>query len=210
MAITDAQAIQFCDQRIRPGADRMARCKYRAEELRSEWTALGGTWQEKFDLLKPKIVHIGDLLTNTLRFLWWSDQLWLGLSLQGLFPDDPLEEVWDAPGGGAQDPTRPPLTGQIVRQNKRRQEELVNWLSRSTGATQHWITDSQVTTEPLVYEYFRDFARVGTDGSAGTTAGQAKLVADDHCGRIVTQYETTNPGNFTQILKAAVNPQEVE
>lgn len=207
MAITDAAAIKFCNERIRPGADRLARCKFRAEELNTQWTGLGGTWQEKFDLLEPEIRNVGNLLTNTVRFLWWADQVWLGLSLQSVIPDDDTEEVWDDPDNTGQDPTRPPLDGKLVRNNKRRQEEFVNWMRRSTGVTEHWITDFEVTTETLVDEYFRDAMRL-TDDSLAPTAGQAKLLADDHCGRIVTEYETTNPAKFTQIIKAAVNPQE--
>ena len=42
MAIDSPQALRFCNERVRPAADRLAQAYYFAAQVLAEWTALGG------------------------------------------------------------------------------------------------------------------------------------------------------------------------
>lgn len=209
MAITDPAAIKYANEQFRPAADKIARCKYRSEELSAAWAALQGTNDDRFAQLQLQIQRVANLVTNTWRFVFWADRLWQSGSLHLLFPNDPLEELHDNADATGPDPNRPTVTGEDLRRLKNRMEEFANWLARGTDLDLQFDNDA-LATEPLTYGFFDDFARMAEDGAKAQTTGWGREVAVDRCGELVTEYETTNPGKFNHILRAAVNATPLE
>ena len=207
MAITDPAAIKFSNEQFRPAADRLARCYYRSVELSEAWAALTGTNDEKFALLLPDIQRVATLMTNTFRFVWWADRLWQSGSMVALFPNDPAELVFDNEDGTAQDPNRPPLTGEDLRRVKNHMEAFGNWLSRGTDLDKQFETDGAATL-PVTHTYFDDAARMANDGAKVPVTNWGRLVAVERCGDLVLEFGTTTPSRLTHILRAAVNPGE--
>lgn len=206
MAITDPSTIKFCNEQIRPAADKLARAYYRSLKVSQLWAAQPGTNDEKFVVLADSVRRAANHLRWAWRFVSNADRIWNSNNIQAVIPNDPLEEVWDAPGGGGQDPTRPPLTGQDVRRVKFRMEEFTNWLSRGTDGDEHWVLDANATL-PITEDYIDDVYRLTDEAVVTPTGFQAKTLAVDRCGQIVTEWGTTNPSKFTHILLASVNPE---
>lgn len=209
MAITDPAAIKYANRQFRVAADKLARCKYRSEELGAAWTAIQGTNDERFFLLKAQIQKVANLLSNTWRLCFWADRLWQASSLHLLFPNDAGEILFDNADATGPDPNRPEINGQDLRRLKNRMEEFVNWLSRGTDLDLQFANDA-TATEPLTYGFFDDVARMTSDGAKEPTTGWGREVAVDRCGELVTEYETTNPGKFNHILRVAVNALPVD
>lgn len=207
MAITDPAAIKFCNEYFRPASDKLAQCFYFSHQLRDSWNGLSGTNDERMALLLPFIRRVADKVTNTLRFIWWSDRIWQSSSMAALIPSDVAQVVFDNAKATAPDPSRPTITGQDCRRLKNRMEEFTNWLSRGTDLNQQWVNDATATL-PITYAWFDDFARLAHDSSRVPTTAQGRAVAVDRCGAIVTQWETTAPTDFSHILRVSVNPEQ--
>lgn len=209
MAITNPAAIRYCNEHIRPMADRLARCFYRCHELRDAWVATPGTNDEKMALLLPQIRRVSDLVANTMRFVWWADRVWQFGSIAALIPNDAAEIVFDNSNATGPDTSRSVMTGQGVRRLKNRAEEFNNWLQRGTDVDAHFLTDL-LATLPTTYGILDDFGRLAPESSAVPTTAWGRKIAVERCGSLVTQWEVTVPANLTHILAVAVNPgQEV-
>jgi len=207
MAITDSAAIKFCNEQIRPSADRLARSYYRSKELSELWNALTGTNDERFALLADQIEKVANLIRWTRNSIFNADRIWNSNNLQALIPNDAAEEVWDNLDNTGQDTNRPPLTGQDVRRVKFRMEEYTNHWERGTDVDKHWVLDTNATL-PIIYDYLEDAWRLTTESAKVPTGFQAMKFASERCGDIVTEYETTNPAKLTHILIASVNPRD--
>lgn len=204
MAIIDPAAIRFSNERIRPAADRLARCYYRGKALADSWSSLNGDNNAKFAVLKPTIESVATLITNTFRFCWWADRIWQSGSLVSLFPNDPLEIIWDNFDNTGPDLNRGEINSQDIRRLKNRMEEFTNWLSRGTDLDKHWVNDSSVIL-PIIYNYFDDVARMAEEGAKEPVTNWGRIVAVERCPDIVTEYETNSPNSLTHILRCAVN-----
>jgi hypothetical protein len=190
MAITNTLAIQFSNEHIRPTADKLTRSFYMLQKLRNDWNALTGTDQEKFDILKADIQRIADRISKFRDDIFKSKRLYDALSMNTLFPNDPLEIVVDgAPADG-----RGQITGQDVRRLNARMKEWLAWLEKAAF--------DDASLNPLNYNYLEHFLRVNT---LAVTADWGKTIAVNRAADLVTEYTVTNPSYLTHISKVAVN-----
>lgn len=209
MAITDAGAVQYINERIRPAADRLARCFYRAQKISDRWNSISGTNAEKLALMSSSLASAADLFWRTRNFIFEADRIWTVAGMSALIPNDNTELVFDNGDNSAQDPSRPPINGQDVRRVKQQMEEFVNWLQRGTDLDKHFLTDAAPPTLPITYDYLDNVGRIINANPADPTAGQANTFVD-RCDDLVTQYETTSPADLTRVLVVAVNPNDNE
>ena len=204
--ITDANAIKFSNEHLRTGADKLYRAYDALRGVNEQWNALTGTTDERYALLSEDISRVSNIVTHSFFNLRRTTMLWNALSMASLFPNDPAEEGWDASGGGAQDPNRPPITGQDVRRLKNRFEEFISFLERGTDVDSHFLSESAPQTLPITNDFIGQVLVLSSDG-AKTPAGNdgrkfAKLLGD----QLVTEYTVTNPEFVNHILRVAVNP----
>ena len=205
MAITDPAAITFCNEQIRPAADKLARCYYLAQERHDHWTALSGTDAEKYALMVDECERLANQIRNTRLWTFNADRIWNSNGLVSLIPNDVAEEVWDNSDSTAQDPGRPPMTGQDVRRVKFRMEEFNNWLDRGTNADKHWVLDTNATA-PVIYGYLDDVYPFTKEAVKTPTDVEASTFVTGRALDIVTEYELANNQSLNQVLVCAVNP----
>ena len=157
MTITDPAAIKYANESFRPAADKLARTYYQLVQLNDQWNALNGTNDEIFALLKPEIMRVANIVSQTFKFVFFANKVYDALSLAPLFPNDVGELLQDA------DSTRPPVTGQDLSRLKNRMEEFQHWLDAA-----QFVNDSGVTL-PIDFAFFNDILRLTDEGSKDPT-----------------------------------------
>lgn len=204
MAITDATAIKFSNEYLRPLANKIARAKFRASETKQQWDALSGGWQDKLNVMPGQLTRAANHLMWAYHHAKRVTGQWDADNLQAVIPDDPAEELWDNnianPTGP--DPKRPPVTGRDLRNINWHGEELVNWLERGVFLKDFGL---DLALHPIA-NVGRDRAlRVWRHTVAAVTPGEANnLIAT--LGELLAEYETDNPSHWGHVLKVAVNP----
>lgn len=198
MAITDTAAIKFSNEHIRPSADRLARAYYRLVEINDLWEASQETNDQKVVLFGSQISDVAGRVSQIYYSVAKSAQLYDALTMQALFPNDPLEEVWDNTDNTAQDPNRPAITGEDVRRVKNRMDEFRTWMEKNDF--------DEATVNPLDYANLDSFLRIASDGAKTPTTNWFLQVAKTRADEMRLQYETTFPQHLSHLLRAAVNP----
>lgn len=210
MAITDPAAIKYCNEQIRPGADRLARCYYRAKKINDKWTGLTGTNAEKWALMKSSIIDAAGVFERTFMLCFRADRLFNSGSIGSIIPNDAAELVYDNSDRTGQDASRPPLTGQDARRVKLRMEEFYNWLAHGTDADEHWDTDANAPATAPIWDFYDTVGRLDSDSAKEPTADWGRVFAAERCAEIIAEYETSHPVNLSHLLRAAVNPNDTE
>lgn len=192
MAITDINAIRFSNDHIRPTADKLSKSFYLCQKLRNDWTALAGTDQEKFDILRRDIETIAARISNYYADVFASKRLYDALSMGSLFPNDANEILMD----GAPGDLRSQITGQDVRRINSRSKEWLAWLEKAAF--------NDASANPTNYSNLEQFMRINT---SLVTADWGRQVANNRTNDLVTEYTVTNPSYLGHITKVAVNGQ---
>jgi len=190
MAITDPAAIRFSNEHIRTTADRLSKSFYILQKLRNDWNALGGTDQDKFDILRNDILSAGARITRFYSEIFFSKRLYDALSMNTLFPNDVNEVLVD----GAPTDGRGQITGQDIRRINLRTKEWLAWFDKAAF--------DDLSVNPVNYNYLEQFLRLNTQQ---VTADWGKTVASNRAGDLVIEYTVTNPTYLTHISKVAVN-----
>lgn len=205
MAISDAEAIKFSNERIRPAADRLAKAYYKAQQTKDLWESMTGTNAEKLALIQPILEDTANRLNWTYRFCEETRLLWDALVMANLFPNDNTEEVWDNGSRTAPDQSRQAINGEDVRRINWTIEEYVNWCKYTPlVSTPVFLRDGQLTTEILGYDAIKDILKLASDGFGSPSGTQANNLIT-RCGELKTEWGTTNTNRLTWILKAGVN-----
>ena len=204
--ITDANAIKFSNEHLRTGADVIYRAYSALRGINEQWNALTGTTDERYFLLAADISQASEIVTRAFFRLRRTTMLWNALSMASLFPNDAAEEVWDAPGGGSQDPNRPPITGQDVRRVKNRFEEFISFLERGTDVDSHFLSESAPQTLPITNDFIGQMLVLSSDGARTPAGNDGRKFAKLRGDQLVTEYTVTNPEFVNHILRVAVNP----
>ncbi len=191
MAITDAYAVKFSDQRIRVAADQLARAYYRSVSLISRWNALGGG-QPAIDVMGRDMRNAADALALLYEFCFRVEKVWF-LGLNTTYASNDTTAVTDlSPADG-----RPANTTAKVNGVMNRVVQFQNWLFSATES----FTDSA-----------RNNATAYNTVLQGSNEGPVVLAVSD-AGNLIsrfteykTNYEASTNTNLNSVLALAVNP----
>lgn len=191
--ITNARAIKFSNERIRPAADRLLKSYSRCVAVVDAWTALGSS-QAALDQMQAQITDAAERLIESFDFVYWTEKRWFN-GISTFFPND-TSPVFDLNGGTGQDPGRPALTGAKVNSLVTRCIELQNWLLSAAGS----FTDATRASS----------AFLGTVLQVSASGPVPIVLADagnfiNRCGELKTNYQATTSANLNTVLAAAVN-----
>ena len=194
MAVTDQNAIRFCDQIVRQAADRLAGAYYHADAAGDRWSALGGG-QPAIDQMEADIRSACNRIIELYEFCFRAEKIWF-LGLNVTITND-ASEVFDGPGLTAPDPYRPLMTGAKVHALMGRVVELQNWLLSLAGS----FSDATRVNAA----YYNTALSASTWGPVTLTVADAGN-AINRFGELRTNYEANSSANLGTILAVAVNP----
>lgn len=198
MAITDASAIAFSNEQVRPTADKLARCYRKLKLLNQQWNASAGTNAQKWVIFQTQIMEVADYLVDAYFFIYRVNHQWNSLGMNSLFPNLNTELVYDNGQMNGQDTSRPPINGQDVQRLQSRWREWLAWMEKNAF--------DPASVNSVDYANLYAFSKLTRDGSKAPTQAQGVAVATTLAQALITQYETTAPSNLTHILAVAVNP----
>ena len=190
--ITDATAIRFSNQRIRVGADRLARSYYDCQRVKQRWDSIAGDSQAKIDLMEGDIRSCANRLMEAYGFSYDTEKIWFVLGSTSMIPNTADPIVDSSPSDG-----RPAVTGTDAVRIIDRVVQFQNWLLSSTGS----FTDSARDSTSYINTVY----------AATSEANVTMSVADagnfiSRCGELMANYEATSGQNLEFILSYAVNP----
>jgi len=132
MAVSNLADITFSNERVRPAADALARCYYRAVSLITRWNALGAG-QAALDNMMGDLRYAAARLVDAYQMCLMTERMWfLGTNVS--FISNDTTQVWDNSDRTAQDATRPLNTTAKVNGVMNRVVEAQNWILSVAGS----------------------------------------------------------------------------
>lgn len=195
MPINSAAAVKFSNERVRPSADLLSRAYYRCRAARQRWDGLGGG-QGAINQMSADIRAAADLAVMLYEWCFRTEKIWFLLGGTSLISND-SEPIYDNSDRTAQDPNRPPITGQQAVAVIDRVVQFQNWLLSLAGS----FTDStRVNTA-----YYNTVLAVSSEGPIVMSVGDAGNFMN-RCSELVTRYEANSNQELGTLLAVAVNP----
>lgn len=185
--ITDQGLVAFSNAWIRSSADRIERSYHFLKRLNSKWNALAGTDDDKFDILKTEVQRQSLYVAQVYAHFFQAIATWEALNLAVAYPNDASVLIDGAPGDG-----RGVITGADIHNVVDRMEEFRHWLGAGSLDVGVAAVDDSKLRDLIIC-------------SANPTTANAKTIAVDRAGELVTWYDTTNPTYLAQVQAVSVN-----
>lgn len=195
MPINSAAAVKFSNERVRPGADLLARVYYRCDAARDRWDGLGGG-QTAINQMEGDIRAAANAAVSLYEWCFRTEKIWFLLGGTSLIANN-SEPIYDNSDRSAQDPTRPPITGQMAVRVIDRVVQFQNWLLSAAGS----FEDST----RLGTAYYNTVIAASSDGPATMGVADAGSFMN-RCGELRSRYEANSNQELGFLLAVAVNP----
>lgn len=190
-AISDPEAVRFCNTTIRPAADAMCRAYYRASAVRGRWLAQQGTDADRIAVLGPEIRAAADAVLAAYTLAFGRSKLWFVIGAGALVPNTADVVADGAPADG-----RPAITGADATRTVDRMVDFENWLRTGTF-------DGSGTAN---YAALNTVLAVTSAGKAAMSAADATNFVVTRGGEIKAEYEANSGQKLGWLLAVAVNP----
>mgnify|MGYP006908208026 CR=1 FL=1 len=186
--ITDPTAIAYCNESVRPAADLIAQSYYLADQVKTQWDALGGD-QAALDVMGSTIREAAERIDQTYLHCVKQYRRWFANGINVLIPNDTADDaiIDGAPNGG-----RPAINADDVYNLVDQMGEFYGWLNNGTwsfdvtGDRAEWDTVLQMTKPTLVLAEATNFT--------------------NRCAELRTQMEANTNAKLNEVLSVAVNP----
>lgn len=190
MTISDPTAIKFCNEQVRPAADRLAQAYFRCDSARDRWDSLGGG-QPAIDVMEADIRDAADAVVEAYQHCFLAEKLWfLGTNIV-------IPNTAEAIDDGSPTDLRPAATGAKVHAVMDRAVQIQNWLF---SATQSFSDAARNNSAP-----FNTVIEASSNGPPTMSVAAAGNMMT-RASELRTNYEATGNENLAMLLALAVNP----
>lgn len=193
--ITDAEAVRFCNEKVRQAADRLATLFYEARHL-DELRVADNDIATTIALRGSHIRRVSDYMLEVVQFLRPIENLWFnvgtGSSLNLKITNDAGDTVIDG--------HQQAITGADVHNLMSRVVDIDNWMNDAAfgGAGNGSFFDSMLNTIVVV----------GSSGNIPLQNTQTTTFIANRCAEIVNEYEANANAKLNHILAVALNPRD--
>lgn len=195
MPVTDINAIRFCNEHVRVNADKLAQAYTAVNDARNRWDALGGG-SGAISIMGSQIKSVADRLVSLYESCYRAEKIWFLLGATSLIPNT-SDPIFDNSDRTAQDPSRPPMTGQSVVALVDRLVQFQNWLLSSTGDFSDPARNSA--------SYYNTVLAGSNSGPLVLTVSNAENEMT-RFSELRTRYQANTNQELGIILAVAVNP----
>lgn len=185
--ITDANAVKFCNEHIRVGANLIAQSYYLCDAVQERFAALGSN-QAALDIVASDVVNAAGRVQQAFLVSFESYRFWFASGIDSIITNTDVDQIID----GSPEDGRPQLDGDDVHNVVTQFGEYQGWMSTGTfifniaGSWAWYDAVLQMQKSTLVLADVTNFMT--------------------RCTELRTQMEATSNLKLNQLLEVAVNP----